>query len=89
MEAYRAVFGPLNYAFTAGDVRFLCLNTNALEFDYSVALRSAFPTKVYADIAENTLPLVSPYELPYSMTGNSYDWHRLWINTATLESWRS
>lgn len=27
---------------------------------------------------------VSPYELPYSMTGNSYDWHRLWINTATL-----
>lgn len=27
---------------------------------------------------------VSPYALPYSMTGNSYDWHRLWINTATL-----
>lgn len=27
---------------------------------------------------------VSPYELPYSMTGRSYDWHRLWINTATL-----
>ena len=29
---------------------------------------------------------VSPYALPYSMTGNSYDWHRLWINTATLSS---
>lgn len=27
---------------------------------------------------------VSLYELPYSMTDNSYDWHRLWINTATL-----
>lgn len=27
---------------------------------------------------------VSPYALPYSVTGNSYDWHRLWINTATL-----
>lgn len=27
---------------------------------------------------------VSIYELPYSFTGNSYDWHRLWINTATL-----
>ena len=38
VEAYRAVFGPLDYAFTAGDVRFLCLNTNALEFDYSVAV---------------------------------------------------
>lgn len=27
---------------------------------------------------------VSPYGLPYSVNGNSYDWHRLWINTATL-----
>lgn len=27
---------------------------------------------------------VSPYALPYSMTGNSYDWRRLWMNTATL-----
>lgn len=27
---------------------------------------------------------VSPYALPYSMTGNSYDWNRLWMNTATL-----
>ena len=27
---------------------------------------------------------ISPFALPYSVTGNSYDWHRLWINTATL-----
>lgn len=27
---------------------------------------------------------VSPYQLPYSMSGNSYDWHRLWMNTAVL-----
>lgn len=27
---------------------------------------------------------VSLYALPYSMTGNSYDWHRLWMNTAAL-----
>lgn len=30
--------------------------------------------------------IVSPYGQPYSFTGNSYDWHRLWINTATLSS---
>lgn len=24
------------------------------------------------------------YDLPYSVTGRCYDWHRLWINTATL-----
>ena len=38
VEAYRAVFGELNFAFTAGNVRFLCLNTNALEFDNSEAV---------------------------------------------------
>ncbi len=27
---------------------------------------------------------ISPYKQPYSLTGNSCDWHRLWINTATL-----
>jgi len=27
---------------------------------------------------------VSPYALPYSVNGNSYDWHRLWMNTAVL-----
>lgn len=32
---------------------------------------------------EQNVP-VSPYSLPYSFTGNSYDWHRLWINTAVL-----
>ena len=29
---------------------------------------------------------VSPYELSYSFTQNTYDWHRLWMNTATLSS---
>ena len=39
------------------------------------------------------IPTVNPdthvtsiYELPYSVTGKSYDWHHLWINTATLSS---
>lgn len=27
---------------------------------------------------------ISIYALPYSVRGNSYDWHRLWINTAVL-----
>lgn len=34
-DAYRAIYGETNFAFTAGNVRFLCLNTNALEYDYS------------------------------------------------------
>ncbi len=27
---------------------------------------------------------VSPYELPYSLTGRTPDWHRLWLNTSAL-----
>lgn len=34
-ETYRKVFGPANFSFIAGNVKFVCLNTNALEFDYS------------------------------------------------------
>lgn len=34
-ETYKAVFGPTNFSFIAGNVKFVCLNTNALEYDYS------------------------------------------------------
>lgn len=27
---------------------------------------------------------ISIYELPYSLTGTSYDWHRMWMNTVAL-----
>ena len=31
---FTKIFGEVDFAFTAGDVRFVCLNTNALEFDH-------------------------------------------------------
>lgn len=34
-EIFRKMFGPYNFAFTASDIRFICLNTNALEFEYN------------------------------------------------------
>lgn len=42
-----------------------------------MALVNALPTK--------HIPL-SIYEMPYSLRGNSPDWHRMWINTAVLSS---
>lgn len=33
-QAYRKIFGPYDYAFTVGNTRFVCLNTNAGEYDY-------------------------------------------------------
>ena len=34
-KIFREIFGEFNCAFTAGNIRFLCLNTNALEFDHT------------------------------------------------------
>ncbi|MDY4042479.1 MAG: metallophosphoesterase [Marinifilaceae bacterium] len=35
LEVFEEVFGEVNFSFMAGNTRFICLNTNALEFDYS------------------------------------------------------
>jgi len=56
---YRKIFGEPDFAFTAGSVRFICLNTNALEFDYEgvpnfgfvEAERSAYPASCDRTIA--------------------------------------
>lgn len=34
-EVYIKVFGATDFAFIAGNVKFICLNTNAIEYDYS------------------------------------------------------
>jgi hypothetical protein len=34
-EVYAEVFGEHDFSFIAGRIKFLCLNTNALEYDYS------------------------------------------------------
>lgn len=33
-EVYRRVFGKENYSFVAGDTRFICIDTNELEYDF-------------------------------------------------------
>lgn len=34
-EVFAELFGKENFSFQAADVRFICLNTNAIEYDYS------------------------------------------------------
>lgn len=34
-EVFSKIFGDVNFSFLAGNTKFVCLNTNALEFDYS------------------------------------------------------
>lgn len=35
IDVFYEVFGKVNFSFLAGNTKFICLNTNALEFDYS------------------------------------------------------
>lgn len=35
LETYREMFGPTNFSFIAARVKFVCLNTNALEYDFT------------------------------------------------------
>ncbi|MDL2252390.1 metallophosphoesterase, partial [Odoribacter sp. OttesenSCG-928-J03] len=37
-EVYEAMYGELNFSYMFRGVKFVCLNTNALDFDYSVAV---------------------------------------------------
>lgn len=34
-DIYEEIFGKENFSFIAGNTKFICLNTNALEYDYS------------------------------------------------------
>ena len=35
LDVFEAMYGPVNFSFIAGKTKIVCLNTNALEFDYS------------------------------------------------------
>lgn len=37
-ETYEAMYGPVDFSFIAGRVKFVCLNTNATEYDYMAAV---------------------------------------------------
>ena len=37
-DVYRYIFGEPNFSFDAGNTHFVCLNTNAYEYDYSTAV---------------------------------------------------
>jgi len=65
---FTTIFGAVDYAFTAGNIRFVCLNTNALEFDHDTPVPnfdfldrqlSAFPEQ-----AEKTV--VAMHAQPFS-----------------------
>ncbi len=67
-KVFDTIFGEENFAFTAGNVRFLCLNTNALEYDYSHMVPDfAFIEDEMTNVPENvTKTIVAMHAPPYS-----------------------
>lgn len=51
---------------------------------FSICISDSVPQIEPQDIPLAKSAPVSLYAQPYSVNGNSYDWHRLWMNTATL-----
>ena len=37
-DAFKTIWGNANFSFVAGKTKFVCLNTNAMEYDYSEAI---------------------------------------------------
>lgn len=72
-EVFLTVFGERDFSFNAGNTHFLCLNTNALEFDYSEAV----PDFNYIDSDQKALPgditrtIVAMHAAPYTEQFNN------------------
>ncbi len=83
-ETYRAVFGDPNFSFIAGRVKFVCLNTNAMEFDYSRPIPDfTFLEKELTDRKDEfeQEPFVSMHVRPYADQFNNNVARRLFTAT--------
>ena len=84
-EVYNAMFGDFDFSFIAGRIKFLCLNTNATEYDYIAAVPN-FDFMEEHFTADSTLydrTVVCMHARPYSDQFNNnvaksfeyYVWH--------------
>lgn len=72
-DVYHIIFGEENFSFNAGNTHFLCLNTNALEFDYE----GIVPDFTYIENDRTALPeqitrtVVAMHAAPYTEQFNN------------------
>lgn len=71
-EVYRVMYGELNFSFIYSGIKFVCLNTNALEYDYSVPVPDfVFIENQIADTAEYSSSVVAMHVPPESVEFNN------------------
>lgn len=75
LSVYKTIFGDLNFSFIAGSNHFICLNTNALEFQYDVPVPDfLFIEKEIKRNTENqniTRTVVATHAQPFSEQFNN------------------
>lgn len=75
-ETYRVIFGDPNFSFIAGRVKFVCLNTNAIEFDYSRPIPDfEFLAAQISDHEEEFDKPLCPCIYARSATSSTIMWH--------------
>jgi len=73
VEVFRLMFGQPNFAFIAGRVKFICLNTNALEYDFSQAIPDFdfLQSQLQQHVGEYDRTVVCMHARPYSEQFNN------------------
>ena len=67
-DTYRYLFGDANFSFNAGPFHFVCLNTNAFEYDYSTAIPNfTFLRNDYSQTSPDVVgTVVAMHAMPHS-----------------------
>lgn len=67
-EVYEKMFGDMDFSFIAGRVKFVCLNTNATEYDYMAAVPNFdyMELQITADSALFDRTVICMHARPYS-----------------------
>ncbi len=70
-EVFRAMFGKENFSFVAGPTRFICIDTNALEFDFSNPVPNLQYIESFQGDTESTNTIMAMHAAPYSEEFNN------------------
>ena len=67
-QAYQVMYGPVDFSFIAGRIKFVCLNTNATEYDYMAAVPNFdyMEGEMVKDTARFDRTVVVMHAAPYS-----------------------
>lgn len=73
IDAFRKMFGDTNFSFIAGRVKFICLNTNALEYDYTEPIPDFdfMESELYKDTAKYERTVFCMHAPPFNEQFNN------------------